>query len=131
MTKSLSVRLEDMIASLGDREEFVADGFENGSLRVLLYVPRGSDPQQPHEQDEVYVVVRGSGTLSVEDGRREFSEGDVLFVAAGAEHRFEDFTDDFTTWAIFYGPKGGEAQLPASSPSETDRGRINVRGTGV
>ena len=58
MTKSLSVRLEDMIAILGDREEFVADGFENGSLRVLLYAPRGGHPQQPHGQDEVYVVER-------------------------------------------------------------------------
>ena len=104
MTKSLSVRLEDMIAILGDREEFVADGFENGSLRVLLYAPRGGDPQQPRGQDEVYVVVRGSGTLWVEDERRGFAEGDVLFVAAGAEHRFEDFTDDFASWAICYGP---------------------------
>ena len=50
MTKSLSVRLEDMIAILGDREEFVADGFENGSLRVLLYAPRGGDPQQPTDR---------------------------------------------------------------------------------
>ena len=108
MTKFLSARLEDMIASLGNREEFVADGFENGSLRVLLYAPRGGDPQQPHGQDEVYVVVRGRGILRVEDERREFAEGDVLFVAAGAEHRFEDFTDDFAAWAIFYGPRVGE-----------------------
>ena len=46
----------------------------------------------------------GSGTLWVEDERREFAEGDVLFVAAGAGHRFEDFTDDFAAWAIFCGP---------------------------
>ncbi len=108
MTKLLAARLEDMIATLGNREQFVADGFENGSLRVLLYAPRDGDLQQPHEQDEVYVVVRGSGTLSVEDERQEFAQGDVLFVSAGAEHRFEEFTDDFVAWAIFYGPKGGE-----------------------
>ena len=35
--------------------------------------------------------------------------GDVLFVRAGAEHRFYDFTPDFETWVIFWGPKGGEA----------------------
>ncbi len=108
MTKLLSARLEDTIATIGNREQFVADGFENGSLRVLLYAPHGPDAQQPHEQDEVYVVVRGSGTLSVEDERREFAQGDVLFVAAGVEHRFEEFTDDFAAWAIFYGPRGGE-----------------------
>jgi len=34
--------------------------------------------------------------------------GDVLFVAAGVEHRFSKFTDDFATWVFFYGPQGGE-----------------------
>jgi hypothetical protein len=33
------------------------------------------------------------------DGRREaFEAGDVMFVAAGTEHRFEDFTDDLAIW---------------------------------
>jgi mannose-6-phosphate isomerase-like protein (cupin superfamily) len=43
------------------------------------------------------------------DGERTpFDVGDVLFVRAGNEHRFENFTDDFATWVIFYGPDGGE-----------------------
>jgi hypothetical protein len=42
------------------------------------------------------------------DSRHAFSAGDVLFVPAGVPHRFEDFTDDFGTWVIFYGPEGGE-----------------------
>ena len=33
----------------------------HGSMHVGLYAPRGSDPQQPHTQDEVYVVMRGQG----------------------------------------------------------------------
>jgi uncharacterized RmlC-like cupin family protein len=41
-----------------------------------------------------------------------FGPGDFLFVPAGIEHRFVNFTDDFSTWVIFYGPKGGESQLP-------------------
>jgi quercetin dioxygenase-like cupin family protein len=40
--------------------------------------------------------------------RTTFKQGDVLFVKAGIKHRFENFTDDFTTWVIFYGPDGGE-----------------------
>jgi hypothetical protein len=35
----------------------------------------------------------------------------VLFVPAGHEHRFEDFTPDFATWVIFYGPDGGESVI--------------------
>jgi len=34
--------------------------------------------------------------------------GDVIFAPAGIEHRFENFSDDFVTWVIFYGPVGGE-----------------------
>ena len=34
--------------------------------------------------------------------------GEALFVPAGVEHRFEDFTDDFAAWVVFYGPEGGE-----------------------
>jgi mannose-6-phosphate isomerase-like protein (cupin superfamily) len=54
------------------------------------------------------VVARGSGTFVYGDSRHPFSAGDVLFVPAGKPHRFEDFTDDFGTWVIFYGPEGGE-----------------------
>jgi len=37
-----------------------------------------------------------------------FGAGDALFVAAHETHRFEDFTPDFGTWVMFYGPVGGE-----------------------
>ena len=33
--------------------------------------------------------------------------GDLLFVPAHVEHRFERFSDDFRTWVIFFGPQGG------------------------
>ena len=41
--------------------------------------------------------------------RHGFSAGDFLFAPAGVEHRFVNFTDNFYTWVIFYGPEGGEA----------------------
>ena len=82
--------------------------FEHGSLQVKLYAPRGHDPQTPHGRDEIYVVARGEGWF-VRDGRRErFGPQDVLFVAAGVEHRFEDFSADLAVWVFFYGPEGGE-----------------------
>lgn len=78
------------------------------SMQVKFYAPRGTDEQTPHTRDELYVVARGSGTFVSGDRRHPFGAGDVLFVPAGVEHRFEDFTDDFATWVIFYGPEGGE-----------------------
>ncbi len=53
-----------------------------------------------------------------EDRRHPFSVGDVLFVPAGVAHRFEDFSDDFGTWVVFYGPEGGERPRKAPRPRE-------------
>jgi mannose-6-phosphate isomerase-like protein (cupin superfamily) len=83
--------------------------FEHGTLQVEYYKPDMVDRQQPHTRDEVYVIASGSGIFSNGGVRRPFETGEVLFVPAGVEHRFEDFTDNFATWVFFYGPEGGEA----------------------
>jgi len=83
-----------------------------GSMVIELYAPRGVDDQRPHSQDELYFIARGSGTFVREDEKVAFEPGDALFVAAGVEHHFEDFTDDFETWVVFYGPEGGEVPRP-------------------
>ncbi len=81
----------------------------HGTLLVKYYAPRGTDVQTPHTRDELYVVARGRGHFRDDAGRRPFAPGDLLFAAAGTTHRFEDFSDDFGTWVMFYGPEGGEA----------------------
>ena len=85
-----------------------------GSMTLFFYEPRGSDAQPTHDQDEIYVVASGSGHFVIADDegvgvRIPFGPGTALFAPAGAVHRFEDFTDDFGTWVIMYGPEGGEA----------------------
>ena len=82
--------------------------FEHGTLSVEVYRPDKVDLQQPHEQDEVYVIISGEGEFLNSGERVNFGPGDFLFVPAGVEHRFENFSSDFSTWVIFYGPKGGE-----------------------
>ena len=95
-----------------DGERFV-EAFVHGSLAVELYAPVGSDPQTPHDRDEVYFVLSGSGDFVLAGSSSRFVGGDALFVAAGAEHRFENFTPDFAAWVVFYGPKGGESPAAA------------------
>ena len=85
-----------------------AELFRHGSLQVQVYAPRARDTQRPHSHDEVYVIMRGSGIFVNGTQRFVFGPGDVLFAAAGEEHRFERFTEDFMTWVFFYGPEGGE-----------------------
>jgi len=85
------------------------EAMAHGSMSVILFTPRGKDYQTTHAQDEIYIVMTGSGILVIEEQPFPFTAGDVLFVAAGTMHRFAEFTDDLVTWAIFWGPTGGEA----------------------
>jgi mannose-6-phosphate isomerase-like protein (cupin superfamily) len=84
--------------------------YGHGTLAVEVYAPRGTDPQQPHTRDEIYVVAAGRGMFVEGDARYPFGAGDLLFVPAGAVHRFEDFSDDLAVWVLFYGPEGGEGR---------------------
>jgi oxalate decarboxylase/phosphoglucose isomerase-like protein (cupin superfamily) len=85
----------------------------HGSMSLRFYAPRQTDPQTPHDQDEIYVVQTGSGYFlsGPSEGalqRQPFGPGDAIFVPAGFVHRFVDFTPDFGTWVVFWGPVGGE-----------------------
>ena len=91
-----------------DKAQLFVKMMEHGSMSIEIYRPQKADPQTPHRQDELYVVISGSGEFLNDGKRNRFGPGDVLFVPAGIEHRFENFTDDFVTWVIFYGPDGGE-----------------------
>ncbi|WP_445376055.1 cupin domain-containing protein [Natronospira proteinivora] len=84
-----------------------AEVFRHGTLQVEIYKPDGVDYQKPHARDEVYVIISGSGQFINGADKQPFEAGEVLFVPAGAEHRFENFTDDFATWVFFFGPEGG------------------------
>jgi mannose-6-phosphate isomerase-like protein (cupin superfamily) len=90
---------------------------EHGTLELRYYAPRGTDTQQPHTRDELYVVASGRGFFVRAGERFPFEPGDALFVAAGVPHRFEEFTDDFGVWVVFYGPEGGERPGEGGSPS--------------
>jgi len=81
----------------------------HGSMTLRWYAPKRTDPQTPHDQDELYIVASGTGTFVRNDERVAFGPHDVLFAASGDIHRFEDFSDDFATWVVFYGPAGGES----------------------
>ncbi len=57
-------------------------------LGVYVLVAPEPDRQQPHEDDEVYVVLEGTGVLEIEGETVELKEGQAAFVPAGADHRF-------------------------------------------
>lgn len=84
--------------------------FQHGTLAVEFYEPDTVDQQTPHSRDEIYVIATGTGTFVLQGNEQPVEIGEVLFAPAGTEHRFIDFSDDFSTWVFFYGPEGGEAK---------------------
>ncbi|HET9058260.1 MAG TPA: cupin domain-containing protein [Chitinophagaceae bacterium] len=82
----------------------------HGTLSVEYFAPKKVDTQEPHKQDEIYVIVSGYSVFYCGGRWMDCKKGDLIFVPAGMEHRFQNFSDDFATWVIFYGPDGGEKE---------------------
>ena len=112
--RSCLIRFSESRTSIpGPAGEHSVTVLKRGAVDVRLAFAPAVPPTEltPHSQDEIYVIVRGGGVL-FHDGKRDtFRSGDLLFVAAGVEHRFEDYTDDLAVWVVFYGPNGGEIRM--------------------
>ena len=76
--------------------------FTNDGVTLVFFAPRGTDYQTFHDKHEFYFVARGSAELLMGDERVACAPGDALFVEAYREHHFENFSDDFATWAVFF-----------------------------
>ena len=79
--------VRERLAEAGGGYEIV---HESAGLELGVYVLVAPEPdrQQPHEDDEVYVVLEGTGVLEVEGQQVPVKEGTAVFVEAGVEHRF-------------------------------------------
>jgi mannose-6-phosphate isomerase-like protein (cupin superfamily) len=79
--------VRERLAEAGGGYEVVHEsaGLELG---VYVLVAPEADRQQPHEDDEIYVVLEGTGVLQVEGDEVPVREGTAVFVQAGADHRF-------------------------------------------
>ena len=86
---------------------------KHGSMTIEFFKPKNVDTQTLHKQDEIYVIIKGDSIFFRDDERVNCKGGDILFVPAGMNHRFENFSEDFETWVIFYGPDGGEKEKTA------------------
>jgi mannose-6-phosphate isomerase-like protein (cupin superfamily) len=107
--RSRVIHIADARAGIpGPAGEHAVTVLQRGTLDVKLSLPVPPNRQKPHEKDEVYVIVRGRGVLCHDGKRDPFEPGDLMFVAAGTEHWFEDFSEDLAVWVVFYGPPGGE-----------------------
>lgn len=104
-----SIPFKKALAEIRPDERY-AEVIRHGTMSAGIYAPHESDDQGAHDQDEVYVVINGTGFFTVDGERHPFGPGDLLFAEAGRPHQFETFTPDLAVWAVFYGPEGGEQE---------------------
>ncbi|MBW3593554.1 MAG: cupin domain-containing protein [Actinobacteria bacterium] len=93
MTNALPFDVHEVTKRLLDQGGGYEIVHESPGLEIGVYALVAPEPdrQQPHEDDEAYLVLEGSGVLDVEGRRMALAEGDGLFVPARAEHRFTEY----------------------------------------
>jgi quercetin dioxygenase-like cupin family protein len=100
--------LNDLAADSERAEQRWREFLRVPSLSMGLYRLKAGqvDAQQPHTEDEVYVVVSGKASLRAGGREQAVAPGSVIFVERTAEHRFVDITEDLTVLVFFAPPEG-------------------------
>ena len=82
-----------------------------GELSVGLYVlgPGETDSQTPHNEDEIYVILAGSGRVTVGNETRTVSAGSIVRAAPGVEHHFHDVDQELQLVVCFAPPEGSSS----------------------
>jgi mannose-6-phosphate isomerase-like protein (cupin superfamily) len=73
------------------------------SVGLAIWPAGATDRQRPHREDEVYYVISGRGVITVAHEARPVKRGSLVFVTAGAEHRFHDIEEDLRV-LVFWAP---------------------------
>jgi mannose-6-phosphate isomerase-like protein (cupin superfamily) len=97
--------LSELLKQQANSGELYHEFIRVPSLSVGVYhLPAGgTDPQQPHTEDEVYYIVGGRAMIRVGDEERPVSAGSVVFVSAKVEHRFHTIEEDLVI-LVFFAP---------------------------
>ncbi|MFL6042533.1 MAG: cupin domain-containing protein [Gaiellales bacterium] len=101
--------MAELVAWREQTGELYHEFLRRPSMSLGLYVldAGAEDPQSPHDEDEVYYVVAGRAAITVAGERRDVAAGSVVFVSAGAEHRFHDITERLELLVVFAPAESG------------------------
>ncbi|MEU6279659.1 cupin domain-containing protein [Streptomyces sp. NPDC047028] len=100
-------RLDDLEAERAANEGAYLQFLRERNMSVGLYALDAgeSDPQRPHRQDEVYFVVSGRASITVGQETTEVARGSVVYVPAGAVHKFHHISEDLRVLVVFSPPE--------------------------
>jgi mannose-6-phosphate isomerase-like protein (cupin superfamily) len=79
------------------------------SFGLYVLAAGASDEQQPHTEDEVYVVLAGRARFTAGDKTRDCGPGDAIFVPALVPHRFHDIVEELRIIVVFGPAEGSRA----------------------
>jgi mannose-6-phosphate isomerase-like protein (cupin superfamily) len=102
--KGQALHIDELRARLRSREdELYLEFLRAESLSAGLYsLSAGTpDPQEPHNEDEVYYVVSGRASIDIDGDVRPVRSGSVIFVAKRVQHRFVDIEEDLEVLVLF------------------------------
>ncbi|GAA2708925.1 MULTISPECIES: cupin domain-containing protein [Streptomyces] len=100
-------RLDELEAERVANEGAYLQFLRERNMSVGLYALDAGDPdpQGPHAQDEVYVVMSGRGSITVGDETTHVGRGSVVYVPAGVTHRFHHISEDLRVLVVFSPPE--------------------------
>jgi mannose-6-phosphate isomerase-like protein (cupin superfamily) len=103
--------LESLVARAAAAGDPYLEFLRVPDLSLGLYVlgPGAVDRQQPHTEDEAYVVLAGRSRFTAGANTRDIGPGDTIFVAAGVPHRFHDIAEELRLIVMFAPAEGSRA----------------------
>jgi mannose-1-phosphate guanylyltransferase len=106
------IQITDVIERLDQEDELFIEFVHRDSMSLEVYrlEAGGTDPQDPHTEDEVYYIVSGTAKIQIGDNAHPVEEGDVIFVEREVEHYFFDIDEDLVTLIFFAPPYGSLAE---------------------
>lgn len=98
-------QMANLLQELEESEKRYSEFLRVPSMSAGAYMlAAGSDDlQKPHNQDEMYYVVRGRARMRSGSEDQVVTTGSVIFAAANVEHKFYDITEDLVV-LVFFAP---------------------------
>jgi mannose-6-phosphate isomerase-like protein (cupin superfamily) len=100
--------LNELIQTHAERGKLYYEFLREPSMSLGLYVlpAGGTDPQQPHNEDEVYYVISGRAMITVGEETQAIQPGSTVFVGKHVPHKFHDISEELTLLVFFAPPEG-------------------------
>ncbi|QLH22898.1 cupin domain-containing protein [Streptomyces sp. Rer75] len=100
-------RLDELEAERAANEGAYLQFLRERNMSVGLYALNAgqADPQAPHGQDEVYLVMSGRASITVGMETTQVARGSVVYVPAGVAHKFHHITEDLRVMVVFSPPE--------------------------